>query len=95
MPSPNATRFVGYVGAAANWLIPIATMNNVINLPAESVDPVMTSILALYSSVFMRWALAIAPANYPLAACHVTNFTAQSMLLGKKFLMGGTATSTK
>ena len=92
MASPGATRFVGYVGAAANWLIPIATINNVLNLPADNIDPVMTSILALYSSVFMRWALAIAPANYPLAACHVTNFSAQTMLLGKRFMFGSSAT---
>jgi hypothetical protein len=86
MPSQSAVRTVGYIGAAANWLIPLTTLNNVVNLPANNIDPIMTGILALYSGVFMRWALAIAPANYPLAACHVTNFTAQLMLMGKQIM---------
>ena len=89
MPSAEAVRMVGYCGAAANWLIPIATLNNVYSQAPENIDPVMTGVLALYSSVFMRWALAISPANYPLAACHVTNFCAQVTLLGKKFAFGG------
>jgi hypothetical protein len=87
MPSVDNIRFVGYIGAAANWLIPIATINNVLTQKPESIDPVMTTILAVYSSIFMRWALAIAPANYPLAACHVTNFSAQLTLLAKKYVM--------
>ena len=29
-------RMVGYIGAAANWLIPIATINNVLTQKPES-----------------------------------------------------------
>jgi hypothetical protein len=86
MPSPNATRYVGYLGAAANWLIPLAAMKNVRDKPAEDIDPVMTSVLAVYSCTFFRWALAISPANYPLAACHAANAMTQTTLLGKRVM---------
>lgn len=77
MVSQNTVRMVGYVGAAANWLIPIATVRNLVYQPAENIDPLMSTTLAIYSGVFIRWAIAISPANYPLCACHVTNATAQ------------------
>lgn len=83
MVSTNFVRYVGYVGAAANWLIPIAALKNVRDQPAGNIDPVMTSVLCLYSSVFVRWAIAIAPPNYPLFACHVTNASAQATNLVK------------
>jgi hypothetical protein len=37
----------------------------------------MTGALTVYSATFMRYALAVTPANYLLFACHITNFTAQ------------------
>jgi len=37
----------------------------------------MTSALAAYSMVFMRFAWKVDPRNYLLFACHVTNATAQ------------------
>lgn len=89
MSSTEFVRKVGYVGAAANWLIPIAALTNLYRQPASQVDPKMTSILALYSCVFMRWSIAISPANYPLLACHTTNSLAQFTTLGKYFLFGG------
>lgn len=76
-------RGVGYVGAAANWLIPIAGMMNLPTRPLKDIDPVMTSVLCVYSSLFMRWAVAIAPANYPLFACHATNCLVQLATLSK------------
>lgn len=88
MVNPNATRFVGYIGAAANWLIPIAGLNNLRTQPAENIDPMMSGILAVYSLVFTRWAIAISPANYPLLACHLTNSAAQLATLGKYIVFG-------
>lgn len=38
----------------------------------------MTATLMLYSSVFMRYAMAVTPQNYLLFGCHLVNFTAQS-----------------
>lgn len=81
--SPKTTRFVGYVGAAANWLIPIAGMRNLGTQPAENINPSMTATLMVYSCIFWRWALAISPANYPLMLCHTANASVQVVTLGK------------
>lgn len=81
MPSQQFVRMIGYVGAAANWLIPIAGIMNFPTRPLEDIDPIMTTILCIYSSLFTRWAVAIAPANYPLFACHLTNVTVQACTL--------------
>jgi hypothetical protein len=37
----------------------------------------MTGALTLYSGTFMRYALAVSPANYLLFGCHAINFTSQ------------------
>lgn len=39
----------------------------------------MTTALACYSMVFMRFAWRVQPRNYLLFACHLTNATAQSV----------------
>jgi hypothetical protein len=41
------------------------------------------SALAVYSLLFMRWAIAISPPNYPLLVCHIANETAQLVQLGR------------
>ncbi|EFA76827.1 hypothetical protein PPL_09579 [Heterostelium album PN500] len=69
-------KFIGFLGAAANWTIPIASMMNLKN-PPESIDPIMTGTLASYSLVFMRWSIAIKPPNYWLLGCHAANEVAQ------------------
>eukprot|EP00124_Ichthyophonus_hoferi_P002709 Ihof_evm3s197 gene=Ihof_evmTU3s197 len=68
---------VGLVGAIANWTIPLAAIANFNNDPAL-INPGMTGVLFFYSAMFMRWSIAISPANYPLFACHVTNMGAQA-----------------
>jgi hypothetical protein len=45
----------------------------------------MTLALACYSSVFMRYALAVSPKNYLLFGCHVINFSSQAAQ-GYRFL---------
>jgi hypothetical protein len=37
----------------------------------------MTGALTLYSATFMRYAMAVSPANYLLFGCHAINFTSQ------------------
>ena len=86
MARENLVRYLGYAGAAANWLIPIATLQNLVRQKPSEVNPQMSTILAVYSVVFMRWAIAISPANYPLFACHVVNSSAQFATLGKWWL---------
>ena len=41
------------------------------------------SALAVYSLLFMRWAIAISPANYPLLVCHIANEGVQLTQLGR------------
>jgi hypothetical protein len=45
----------------------------------------MTASLSLYSAVFMRYSLAVSPANYLLFGCHAINFTSQ-VVQGYRFL---------
>ncbi|EGC37671.1 hypothetical protein DICPUDRAFT_29915 [Dictyostelium purpureum] len=73
---------VGFLGAAANWTIPIASFMNLKNDP-EKIDPIMTTTLASYSLVFMRWAIAIYPPNYWLLGCHAANEVAQLTQLSR------------
>ena len=84
-PSSNATRYVGYLGAAANWLIPIAGAGNLMKQDASNINPAMTCTLLVYSTIFWRWAIAISPANYPLMLCHTANACVQTGTLGKWF----------
>jgi hypothetical protein len=71
-------QFVGLIGAVANWGIPAAAISHAIsNKDASKIDPRMTSVLTVYSVLFMRWSLAISPPNYPLFLMHVTNIFAQ------------------
>ncbi|EAA19778.1 hypothetical protein [Plasmodium yoelii yoelii] len=44
----------------------------------------MTSVLVVYSLLFMRYSLAIKPKNYLLFTCHATNTLVQSTLLFRK-----------
>ncbi len=46
----------------------------------------MTAALTLYSATFMRYAFAVTPRNYLLAACHVVNLSAQ-LTQGYRYMM--------
>ena len=41
------------------------------------------SVLCLYSLIFMRWAVAVSPPNYPLFICHVCNEVVQLIQMGR------------
>ena len=43
-----------------------------------------STVLLMYSSLFMRFAWRVQPRNYLLGACHVANFNAQLYLLYRK-----------
>lgn len=45
----------------------------------------MTGALTLYSGTFMRYALAVSPANYLLFGCHAINFSSQ-LVQGYRYL---------
>lgn len=55
----------------------------IINAAFLSITMLTLLALAAYSMAFVRWSLAIVPANHLLTACHIVNFTAQSIQLGR------------
>ncbi|KAF9535318.1 UPF0041-domain-containing protein [Crepidotus variabilis] len=65
-------------GPVANWGLPLAALAD-FKKDEEFISGTMTSTLALYSMVFMRFAWRVQPRNYLLFACHATNATAQTV----------------
>ncbi|KAI9444789.1 hypothetical protein H4582DRAFT_846214 [Lactarius indigo] len=63
-------------GPIANWGLPLAAIAD-LKKDEEVISGTMTSALAAYSTVFMRFAWRVDPRNYLLFACHATNTTAQ------------------
>ncbi|KAI0257120.1 hypothetical protein BJV78DRAFT_12881 [Lactifluus subvellereus] len=63
-------------GPVANWGLPLAAIAD-LKKDEEVISGSMTSALAAYSMVFMRFAWKVEPRNYLLFACHATNATAQ------------------
>ncbi|KDR84974.1 hypothetical protein GALMADRAFT_83217 [Galerina marginata CBS 339.88] len=65
-------------GPVANWGLPLAALSD-LRKDEEVISGTMTTALACYSFVFMRFAWMVKPRNYLLFACHATNATAQSI----------------
>jgi len=65
-------------GPVANWGLPLAAITD-LGKDEEMISGTMTSALACYSFVFMRFAWRVQPRNYLLFACHFTNATAQTL----------------
>ncbi|KAF8516378.1 UPF0041-domain-containing protein, partial [Gautieria morchelliformis] len=63
-------------GPVANWGLPLAALAD-LRKDEEIISGTMTTALACYSLVFMRFAWRVIPRNYLLFACHATNATAQ------------------
>ncbi|KAG8716423.1 hypothetical protein FRC08_009493 [Ceratobasidium sp. 394] len=63
-------------GPVANWGLPLAALSD-LSKDEEVISGTMTTALACYSMVFMRFAWRVQPRNYLLFACHATNSTAQ------------------
>ncbi|PIL31926.1 hypothetical protein GSI_06630 [Ganoderma sinense ZZ0214-1] len=78
-------------GPVANWGLPLAALAD-LTKNEEVISGPMTTALASYSMVFMRFAWRVQPRNYLLFACHATNATAQ-LVQGARFVnywyMGG------
>jgi len=64
-------------GPVANWGLPLAAIAD-LRKDEEVISGTMTTTLACYSFVFMRFAWMVQPRNYLLFACHFTNATAQT-----------------
>lgn len=71
-------------GPVANWGIPLAALADIKKDPTF-ISGRMTFALTLYSAIFMRFAWKVQPRNMLLFACHITNFTAQSVQ-GTRFI---------
>lgn len=54
-------------------------------LTRPSISGRMTGALTLYSGTFMRYAMAVTPANYLLFGCHAINFSSQ-LVQGYRYL---------
>ncbi|XP_050573567.1 mitochondrial pyruvate carrier 1-like [Bombus affinis] len=63
-------------GPVFNWMIPIAAISDTQKHP-RIISGKMTLALALYSIMFMRFALKVQPRNMLLFACHFVNSCAQ------------------
>ena len=76
-------RKLGWVCAISTWLIPIAAVSNLFWARPETISPAINAVMWFYSSVYIRWSLAVTPPNYPLLACHLVNITAQAFTTGR------------
>ncbi|KZT30566.1 UPF0041-domain-containing protein [Neolentinus lepideus HHB14362 ss-1] len=92
--SPKAREYffsTHFWGPVANWGLPLAAIAD-LKKDEDVISGPMTTALACYSMVFMRFAWRVQPRNYLLFACHATNATAQSAQ-GVRFInywyMGG------
>jgi len=88
---------VGTIGALANWTIPLAggllfkaSISSLVGIAhirsgkdPSTIDPYMTANLMVYSCLFMRWSLAITPANGMLFVCHLSNEFIQIVQMGR------------
>lgn len=63
-------------GPVANWGFVLAGMADAQKTP-DNISPKMTSVLSVYSLLFMRFAWRVEPRNYLLLACHFSNETVQ------------------
>ena len=71
-------------GPVANWGISIAGVIDMSTKGPDVISLPMTTSLALYSILFMRFAWLVEPRNYILFACHGFNEVVQLTQLGRK-----------
>lgn len=64
-------------GPVSNFGIPLAAVMD-LKKDEELISGRMTGALIIYSSVFMRYSMAVTPKNYLLFGCHFVNWFSQS-----------------
>ncbi|XP_046560478.1 mitochondrial pyruvate carrier 1-like [Haliotis rubra] len=69
-------------GPVANWGLPLAALGDLKKDP-EIISGKMTLALAIYSMLFMRFAIKVQPRNMLLFSCHITNEFAQLTQLAR------------
>ncbi|ETV74287.1 hypothetical protein H257_11213 [Aphanomyces astaci] len=73
---PTGPKTTHFWGPVANWGFVAAAIADM-NKPPENISINMTSAMAVYSMIFMRFAWMVQPRNYLLLACHASNEAAQ------------------
>src|SRR5690242_11583478 len=79
-PPPSNTSYTPVLLPPLPFLQPPCTPSLSMHIPLTpppSISGRMTAALSLYSAVFMRYSMAVTPANYLLFGCHAINFTSQ------------------
>lgn len=71
-------------GPVANWGFVIAGISDMYTKSPEFISEKMTSVLCIYSCLFMRFAYMVQPRNYLLFTCHLCNETVQLTQLSRK-----------
>jgi len=74
--SPTGPKTTHFWGPVANWGFVVAAMADM-KKPPQHISINMTSVLCVYSLLFMRFSWMVQPRNYLLLACHASNEAAQ------------------
>ncbi|ORY66518.1 UPF0041 domain-containing protein, partial [Pseudomassariella vexata] len=69
-------RKTDFWGPVSNFGIPVAAVMDTQKSP-DLISGQMTFALCIYSATFMRYSMAVTPANYLLFGCHFINEAAQ------------------
>ncbi|XP_042519431.1 mitochondrial pyruvate carrier 1-like [Macadamia integrifolia] len=76
---PKTTHFWGPI---ANFAVVGAALIDTQN-PPEMISGNMTTVMCVYSALFMRFAWVVRPRNYLLLLCHASNETVQLYQLSR------------
>ncbi|GJP35992.1 hypothetical protein CLOM_g10042 [Closterium sp. NIES-68] len=80
--SPVGPKTSHFWGPLANWGFVIAGLVDM-QKPVDMISPKMTSVMCVYSALFMRFAWRVQPRNYLLFSCHSANETVQLVQLSR------------
>ncbi|GAB2223671.1 hypothetical protein Droror1_Dr00004409 [Drosera rotundifolia] len=80
--SPVGPKTVHFWGPVANWGFVASGLADM-KKPPELISGNMTTVMCIYSALFMRFAWVVQPRNYLLLACHVSNECVQLYQLSR------------
>ncbi|KAG6659685.1 hypothetical protein I3843_03G048400 [Carya illinoinensis] len=80
--SPIGPKTTHFWGPVVGWSIPIAALADS-KKPPELISGNMTTVMCVYSALFMRFAYMVRPRNYHLLVCHVANESVQLYQLSR------------
>eukprot|EP00475_Leptophrys_vorax_P021994 TRINITY_DN2990_c0_g1_i1.p1 TRINITY_DN2990_c0_g1~~TRINITY_DN2990_c0_g1_i1.p1 ORF type:complete len:112 (-),score=15.21 TRINITY_DN2990_c0_g1_i1:278-613(-) len=80
--SPVGPKTSHFWGPMANWGFVVAGLVDM-QKPVDMISPKMTSVMCVYSALFMRFAWRVQPRNYLLFSCHAANESVQLYQLSR------------